>query len=203
MPTLRILLIDDHAVVREGYKRYLDGSHDFEVVAEADSAEAAGRLLREIEVDAIVLDLTLPGQDGFTFLRRTLAKHPELRILVFSMHNSPMMLSQALRAGARGYVTKSSPPDVLLEGLHAVARGELYLSPDLKAALPEAMPLDLSAREIEIIRHFAAGQTKEEIAAHMGVSVKTVANNLSAIKQKLEVESDLALFRHAQAQGLI
>lgn len=128
---IRILLVDDHAVVREGYRRLLERRADLRVVAEAGSAEDALQIVREGLPDLIILDLSLPGMGGIELTRRILQRHPEAHILIFSMHRDPLFAAQALRAGALGYVTKSSSPDVLIQAVYKIARREKVLSPDI------------------------------------------------------------------------
>jgi DNA-binding NarL/FixJ family response regulator len=136
--TLHVMLVDDHAVVRAGYRRLLELEPDCVVSAECGDADAAYALLQQRNpppVDVIVLDLSMPGRSGFDLLRRVALRWPVVRRLVFSMHDSPAMVAQALAAGADGFVTKSSPPEVLVAALRRVAAGEQrVLSPDIAAA---------------------------------------------------------------------
>ena len=167
---IRILLVDDHAVVREGYRRLLERRADLRVEAEAASAEEALQRLREFEPDLIILDLSLPNMGGIELTRRILQRQPDARILAFSMHRDPLFAAQAIRAGALGYVTKSSSPDVLIQAVYKVARKEKVLSPDIAPEMAlillqgENNPAEeLNPREFEILRLLLGGHGVEEI----------------------------------------
>src|SRR5215475_6377229 len=154
MANVRVILIDDHAVVREGYRRLLERTPEIEVVAEASTGEDAYRVFCELSPDVVVMDINLPGMSGIEAARRILAREPDARILVFSMHEDALFGSRALQAGARGYVTKASAPEVLVEAVKAVSQGRMYLSHDmaqrlaLQAVPGQELPLDaLSPRE--------------------------------------------------------
>lgn len=205
---LRVLLVDDHEVVRSGFRRLIEQSAV--VCAEAADGEEAYRIYGKCSPDVTVMDLSMPGLGGLESLRRIMARYPAARVLVFSMHDSLAFVTQAFRAGARGYITKASAADVLLTGIEAVARGERYLSPDLAQRVSiasleqESNPLSqLTAREFELFRLLAEGRTVEEIAATLNISHKTVANYQTQIKQKLNISSPVELVRLAMEQGLI
>lgn len=199
-----LLLIDDHAVVREGYRRLIERRGDLHVAAEASDAESALAVLRKQLIEVVVLDLSLPGMGGVELCRRILQRYPEMRILIFSMHRDPLFASQALRAGALGYVTKSSAPDTLIQAIYKVARGEKVLSPDIAPEMAisllegESNPAsELSPREFEILRHLIDGRTVDEISGMLNISPKTVQNTHYQIKTKLGVRSDFELARLA------
>lgn len=209
---IRILLVDDHAVVREGYRRLLERRADLRVEAEADSAEEALQHLRESgsEPDLIILDLSLPGMGGIELTRRILQRRPEACILAFSMHRDPLFAAQAIRAGALGYVTKSSSPEVLIQAVYKVARREKVLSPDIAPELALTLlqgarnPTDeLNPREFEILRLLLDGQGVEEIGRTLNISPKTVQNVHYQIKTKLGVRTDIELARLAMKLKLI
>jgi len=207
---INILLVDDHAVVREGYRRLLERRADLRIEAEAGSAEEAQQSLRESTPDVIVLDLSLPGMGGIELTRRILQRNPEARILVFSMHRDPLFASQALRAGALGYVTKSSSPEVLIQAVYKVARREKVLSPDIAPEMALSLlqgennpARDLSTREFEILRLLLDGQGVEEIGNLLNISPKTVQNGHYQIKAKLGVKTDIELARLAIKLKLI
>ena len=196
--------------MRAGYRRFLEQEPGCEVCAEASSGEEAYALLQKRQPDLVILDLSMPGQGGLATLRRVKQRWPLLPVLVFSMHDGLPFALQALRAGANGYVTKSSDPAVLVKAVREVLAGRLALSPDLAArlarertALREQPTLGLSVREFDIFRLLAAGRTHEEIAGALNVSVKTIANNHSLIRQKLGVSSDIELLRLAEASGVV
>jgi two-component system, NarL family, invasion response regulator UvrY len=202
-----VLLVDDHAVVREGYRRLLERRGDIAVVGEAADAPAAYSLFCSLRPQIVVMDITLPGVSGIAVTRRMLAHDSRARVLIFSMHEDTIFATRALEAGAAGYVTKASAPGVLVEAVHAVACGRKYLSPDMAQRLAlrdfEAAQLrGLSAREFEVLRQLARGRTVREIAESMGLNAKTVANHQSAIKQKLGADTAFQLLRKASQLGL-
>ena len=201
---IQLLLVDDHAVVREGYRRLFERRADLHVAAEASNADEALQALRTTHVDLIVLDLSLPGMGGIELSQRILQRFSEARILVFSMHRDPIFASQAMRAGALGYVTKSSSPETLIQAIYKVARNEKVLSPDIAPEMAlslldrESNPAgDLSPREFEVLRLLLSGQPVEEIAGILNISPKTVQNTHYQIKAKLGVRSDFELARLA------
>jgi DNA-binding NarL/FixJ family response regulator len=205
-----VLLVDDHAVVREGYRRLLERTADLIVVGEAASGEDAYRLFGELSPRVVVMDISLPGIGGIEAARRILARDPAARILMFSVHEDVVFSSRALQTGARGYVTKSSAPEVLVEAVRLVAAGKLYISHDMAQELAVQMvpgqhnPLHaLSAREFEVFRLLVAGHRIEEIARILSLSAKTVANYQSSIRQKLDVSNTAQVVRIALSQGLL
>jgi DNA-binding NarL/FixJ family response regulator len=204
---LRVLLVDDHAVVREGYRRLLERHADILVVGEAADAETAVARYAELEPGIVVMDITLPGESGIEALRRLLALAPQARVLMFSMHEDVIFARRALEAGAFGYVTKASAPDVLVAAIRAIAAGRKYLSAEMAQSLAfDSMSADhaevLSARELAVLRQLARGRTVREIASLLELSPKTVANHQSALKQKLKVETAIQLLRKAAELGL-
>ncbi len=202
---LRVVLADDHAVVRTGYRRLLELEDDMEVIADFGDSDSTCAWFARHAADVLVLDLSMPGRGGLETLARVKARQPALRVLVFSMHDSPAMVDQALKAGADGYLTKSSEPDALIDAVRRVARGERPLSADVAAAMAEAadVHLGLSPREFEIFRLLAAGRTVEQIATRLFLSVKTVANYQTSIRQKTGLASVLEMYRHADAHRLL
>ena len=206
----RLLLVDDHAVVREGYRRLLESRSDLMIAGEAASAREAFDQYRLLAPDVLVLDLGLPDMGGVELIRRLLQRDAGARILVFTMHREPIFATQALRAGALGYVTKSSAPDVLVGAVYQVAARRQVISPDIAPELALALleradePLaQLSPREFEILRLLLDGASAEEIGARLSISAKTVQNCHYQIKVKLGVRSDIELTRAALKLGLI
>lgn len=206
---LRIVLVDDHAAVRAGYRRLLEDEPDLQVVGEHGSADTAYSALLAAApgaVDLLVLDLSLPGRSGLELLRRLGMRLPTLRVLVFSMHDGPALVQQCLRAGACGYITKSCAPEVLIDGLRRVARGEQAFSPDVQAAASQpaatAPHERLSAREFDILQALLHGKALDDIAATLHLSAKTVANYQALIRRKLGVGNAAELLRYAREHAL-
>lgn len=206
---LRIALVDDHAVVRAGYRRLLEleGLDVAAEFADADAAYAALAAPGDCPVDLLILDLSLPGRSGLELLRRLSVRRAELKVLVFTMHDGAAMVRQCLRAGAAGYVTKSSAPEELVDAVHRVWRGERALSADVAdaaAALAEPAPhLNLSTREFDVLQALLRGAGVEEISRQLRLSAKTVANYQTLVRQKLGVANAVELLRYAREHGLV
>ncbi|GLR84699.1 response regulator [Bradyrhizobium iriomotense] len=205
-----IMLVDDHAVVREGYRSVLQKQPGLRVVAEASDGAEAYRLFKESAPDLIIMDLSMPGIGGLEAIRRIRQWDKAAKILVFTMHQNAGFAVQAIRAGARGYVTKTSPPETLVRAVMDVLAGRVAISPDIDHELAlsrlagESSATDvLTAREFEVLRLLLAERSTEEIAETLHVSPKTVANLHSLIKGKLGVESDIELVRLALRQGIL
>ncbi|BAM88062.1 putative two-component response regulator [Bradyrhizobium oligotrophicum S58] len=209
-PAGTILLVDDHAVVREGYRAMLQKQPGLRVVAEAADGAEAYRLFKEVRPDLVIMDLSMPGVGGIEGIRRIRQWDRGARILVFTMHENAGFAVQAIRAGARGYVTKSSPPEILLRAVMDVLAGHIAISPDIDHELAlsrlsgERAAADvLTAREFEVMQMLLAERSTEDIASALHLSPKTVANLHSLIKDKLGVATDIELVRLALRQGLL
>jgi DNA-binding NarL/FixJ family response regulator len=206
---LRIGLVDDHAVVRAGYRRLLEleGLTVAAEFADADSAYAALSVGEPCPVDLLILDLSLPGRSGLELLRRLSVRRPALKVLVFSMHDSAGMVAQCLRAGAAGFVTKSSAPEELIDAVHRAWRGERPLSADVAPAVEResaaAPHLQLSTREFDVLQALLRGDSVEEISRQLRLSPKTVANYQTLVRQKLGVGNAVELLRYAREHGLV
>ena len=205
-----IMLVDDHAVVREGYRSVLQKQPGLRVIAEASDGAEAYRLYKEVQPDVVVMDLAMPGVGGIEAIRRIRQWDREARILVFTMHENPGFAVQAIRAGARGYVTKTSPPETLVRAVLDVLAGRIAVSPDIDHQLAlgrlagDTVATDvLTAREFEVLQMLLAERTTQEIAEALHISPKTVANLHSLIKDKLGVGSDIELVRLALRQGIL
>lgn len=216
MPThinypIRILLVDDHVVVRAGYRRLIERQAHLQIVAEASNGEAGYQLYVQHQPDVVVMDLSMPGRGGITTIQHLRARYDKARILVFSMHEEPIFAEHAFAAGAAGYITKSSAPEVLVEAIEHVAHGETYIGNDIaqKLALHSVLNnasagiKNLSTREFEIFRLLAEGRTTAEIAEQLNVSHKTIANYYSQIRQKLNVNNTAELIRLAIRHGVV
>ena len=210
--TIRILLADDHAVVRHGLRLTLEGEPDFAVVAEAgDGAEAVEAALRE-DLDLAILDVAMPRLTGIQAARQLAEHRPQLRVLILSMHDNEQFFFEALRAGASGYVLKSAAHEDLVDACRATIRGEPFLYPRGIAALvreyleqgPGALTADpLSPRESEVVKLIAEGLTSREIGALLNISDKTVERHRSNVLDKLGLKDRVALTRYAIRRGLV
>lgn len=207
---LAILLVDDHAVVREGYKRLLEESSRIAVVAEASTGADALQQFCELTPDVVVMDIALPGVSGIEVLRRIREHRSDAKVLIFSMYEDVIFVRRALEAGAAGYLTKASAPRVLVEAVNTIAAGRRFLSPDVAQSLalhPTSMQPSsgdvLTAREFEILKLLAEGRTLPDIAQQLGLNAKTISNHQSSIKQKLHAETPAQLMRAAMQLGLI
>lgn len=207
---LHIMLVDDHAVLRAGLQRLLEQKAGFKVVAEAGNGEQAYQLYGTHQPDVLVMDLTMPGMGGLEALRRILARWPTARVVVFSMHDEAAFATQALSAGVRGYVSKSDDTEELVLAVQEAAAGRSYISRGVaqKVALHTLVRQDdvlarLSAREFEIFRFLAEGNSVEKIAELLKISQKTVANHQTMLKQKLNISSPVELVRLAIRYGVI
>jgi two-component system, NarL family, response regulator NreC len=205
--TIRIVLADDHAVVRSGLRLLLDVEQDFEVVAEAGDLESAERYVRGHHPGVLVLDLNMPGGSSLEAIPRIRECCPETQIVVLTMQQEPAFARHALSAGAIGYVLKEAADDELVEAVRRAARGESYLNPRLGARLasepPPGPPDDLSEREVDVLRLIALGHTNAEIAERLYLSVRTVETHRAHIQQKLNLSSRAELVRYALQRGLV
>lgn len=200
----QVLLVDDHAVVREGYRRLLEEEPGIHVVGEASNAVQACERARALGPDVVVMDIALPGNSGIEATRRMLKDQPHLRVLMFSMYDDAIYAYRALEAGALGFLSKASAPEVLVRAIHAVSRGERYLSADVatnmarSAAQPGTPGLEvLTPREFEVLRLLVQGETVRTISEKLALSEKTVANHQSAIRDKLGARNSAQLARLA------
>jgi DNA-binding NarL/FixJ family response regulator len=204
-----VLLVDDHAVVREGYRRLLERSSSIRVIGEASDAQSAYLAFAEQRPQVTVMDIALPGASGIEALRRIRARDDTAQVLMFSMYEDPVFALRALQAGARGYVTKASAPDVLVEAVLAIARGKQYISAGVAQdlALRSVAPTDdpsmqLSPREFEVLRLLVTGMPLRDIAQQLGLTPKTVANHQSILRQKLGAETAVQLLQAATRLGI-
>lgn len=204
MSRISILLVDDHAIVREGYKSLLGKQAGWTVLAEAGDITEAYRLFKQCSPDLVLTDISLPGGSGLELIARLKKYRCDVKILVFSMHQNSGFAAQAIRAGALGYVSKSSPAEELLRAVREVYAGRYVLSADIAQRLAleklgsERMALEsLTVREFEILRLLVEGLSSDEIAGALCISPKTVCNTHYIIKRKLGVASDIELTRLA------
>ena len=200
---MRILIVDDHAIVVSGCRALLAAEPDIEML-EASDAESGERVFLAEQPDVCILDINLPGVSGFELARRMLAHTADARIIMFSMNDDPVFAVRAIETGAKGYVSKSGDPQNLLEAIREVGKGGVYLPSSIARSIAFAGPAlangplaKLTTREIEILRLLGAGKSLTEIAWMIQVSYKTIANTSSAMRQKLGVRSSAELVRLA------
>ena len=207
---IKIVLVDDHAVVRAGVKRLLEQKDLFEIIGEAESGEKAYQLFGELNPDVMVMDLSMPGMGGLEAIRRILMRYEKAKILVLSMHEDFSFAKQALKLGAKGYLIKNTLGDDLVKSIQAISKGEVFLSDEIaKKIAMQSIDGDqdtidtLSAREFEIFRFLAEGLEVEAIATTLNISSKTVSNYQTMIKQKLNINTPVELIRYAIKAGVI
>lgn len=209
--SVRLLLLDDHVAVRAGYRRLLEADARFHVTGEAGTADEAYAMLQALEQEqrlpqVAIVDLRLGGRTGFDFIEHGSRRFPALRFIVFSMHDSQPAIAHALRVGALGFVSKSSEPGELLAAILAVSWGQQYLDPLCQRAMAsgdetaERLKL-LTPRELEVLAQLLRGRHLDEIAGALSLSPKTIANHLSAARQKLAVDNDFQLTRQLIDSG--
>ena len=209
---ITVMLVDDHAVVRAGYRLLLSQSSQIEIVREAERGEEACQFYAECQPDVVVMDLSMPGMGGLAAIRRIRARDPEASILAFSIHDETVYAERALEAGASGYIMKSCAPEILVEAVLAVARNERYIEREIaqRLALKKVSGLDasanlqtLSAREFDVFCLLAQGRTPREIALELRLSYKTASNYSTLIKSKLGVNTTAEMARLALQQGIV
>ncbi|SMG65094.1 two component transcriptional regulator, LuxR family [methanotrophic bacterial endosymbiont of Bathymodiolus sp.] len=208
---IKVLLVDDHAVVRAGFKLLLSTSAEIEVVAEAERGEQAIQLYQDCQSDIIVLDLSMPGIGGLETIRRLVQRDDQVSILVFSVHHEQVYVSRALSAGAKGYITKNSAPGILLEAIESIHQGQGYVehgllkatsSPDIEQNYQKVLQT-FSPREFDVFRLLAKGLTAHQISDELCIGYKTVANYVTQIKKKLQVSSMAELAHVAVVLGIM
>ena len=209
MSATRIVIADDHAVVRSGLKMLLEAEEDFEVVAEAGDADSAARTVRGHKPDVLVLDLNMPGGSSLPLIPQIRTDTPDTSIVVLTMQEDPAFAREALQAGALGYVLKEAADAELVEAVRAAAEGRTYLHPELGARIaaeppkPAGPPDDLTEREVDILRLIALGHTNTEIAEQLFLSVRTVESHRARIQQKTGLATRAELVRYALDHGLV
>lgn len=207
---IRILLADDHGMVRQGFKLILAAQPDMEIVGEAGNGREAVELTEKLKPDVVVMDVAMPELNGIEATRRIAESAPRVRVLALSMHKDSVYVREILRAGARGYLLKDSIDSDLVSAVRSVARGDGYISPGVSDAVLADYrrhvtdPLDLlSSREREVLQHIAEGKTNKEIANALALSVYTVEAHRGRIMEKLNLHSTGELVRFAVRNGLI
>jgi len=204
----KILLVDDHPVVRAGFKYLLESQQDYEV-SEASSSEEAYRVYGDIEPDVVILDVSMPGMGGIEGLRRLRSRHKDARVLLLSMYDDPAFVARAMKIGAMGYISKNSAADSLARAITEVLRGKHYFSDDIAEQMRrqdkdyDSDTLALSTREFEIFRLLAEGRSVGAIADDLNLSPKTVSNHRSRLMEKLGLKTTAELVHYAIRQGIV
>ena len=209
--TIRILIADDHTIVREGLKQILEETPDMTVAAEASTGQEVLNHVWKADFDVIVLDISMPGRNGLDVLKQLKTDRPKLPVLILSMYSEEQFAVRAIRAGASGYMTKETAPDELIDAIRKVSMGRKYISPSLAEKLAfvlesgdERPPHEsLSDREYEVMRLIAAGKTIGEIAEELSLSVKTISTYRTRILTKMNLKNSAALMHYALQHGLV
>jgi DNA-binding NarL/FixJ family response regulator len=196
---VRILVVDDHALLREGLRARLSRVDEFEIVGEADNAEQALALIAELAPDLVLADIGMKGVSGIELTRRVVERYPTVAVLILSMYDNPEYVREAMQAGARGYVLKDGPSAQIVNAIKAVAGGGTYLSPAIADFLfaPRNPDKTLTMREQEVLALLAKGQPSKLIAKTLNISVRTVEAHRQSIKRKLEIDGQAELIKFA------
>ncbi len=211
--SIKVLLADDHKIVREGLRSLLEKEERISVLALADNGRMAVRLAKETQPDVVVMDIAMPDMNGIEATRRLVSENPEMKVLALSMHSARRLVVEALTAGAKGYLLKDCAAEELVRAIRTVAAGKVYLSPDVADQIvkdyvknpPETSPSTLnllSAREKEVLQLISEGKNTKEIAFTLHVSIKTVESHRQQIMKKLNLQSVAGLTRYAIREGL-
>lgn len=212
MKKIKVILVDDHAVVRAGYKILLKNIDYIDVIAEADTGEEAIELSTKLRPNVVVMDISLPGINGIEAIRRIVSNDHDIKVLVFTMHEEVVFVERALQAGAIGYMTKSTDPKLLSKPIKHVSQGKKYIDDDLRQKMTyeyeqsregDSLLSDLSAREFQIFCLLAEGKNTNEISKELNISYKTVANYSSQIKNKLQASTVADIARIAIRHNII
>ena len=200
---IRVLIVDDHAVVRSGIRLLLEREQDIEPIGEAGTGREAVFQSRELKPDVILMDVVMPDGTGLDVLPQLTHEHPDAKVLLLSMQDDPRYVREAFAAGASGYVLKEAADAEVVAAVREVAKGGRYVNPELGARLVAAEADPLSDRERDVLRLLALGHTNQEIAGMLYISVRTAETHRAHIMQKLRLSSRAELVRYALAQGLL
>jgi DNA-binding NarL/FixJ family response regulator len=209
---LKILIVDDHGVIRAGLQALLDSEPDLRVVGDAENSVQAIELAGQLHPDIVLMDISMPGANGIEATRQICEKYPSIRVLVLTVHEDRELLQEALRCGASGYVLKQAVKSELINAIHAVARGEIYVHSSMTRALLSKAPAaphpsqmkdsELTLREVEIVRLISKGNTNQQIGDLLHISVRTVEFHRGNVMDKLGLESRVELVRYAAEHGI-
>jgi len=212
MAKISVLIVDDHAVVRAGYKTYLSLSDEIGDIYEADCGEIACQQYMQQRADVVIMDLSMPGMGGLECIRRLISRDALCKVLVFSIHSEIVYATRAIKSGAKGYITKNSIPETLVTAVCSIAQGKTYIDPEMAQRLAMSMVTEqsddfkiksLSPREFDVFCLIANGSSSHEVAEKLHLSYKTVCNHSTAIKEKLGVKTIAEFTLLATRQGLI
>ena len=209
---IRILVADDHLIIRQGLRLILETEAGFELVGEAADGAEAGRLCAALKPDVVLMDLRMPGMDGLTAIERLQVEQPQIAVIILTTFNEDDLMLRGMRAGAKGYLLKDTDRETLFNSIRAAARGETLLKPEIMVRLlskagavntPANARTDLTGRELEVLMRVAQGERSKEIAVHLGISERTVKAHLASIYNKLGVDSRAAAIAIAAQKGLL
>jgi len=215
MPTIKVFLADDHAMVRQGLASVLASAPEIEVIGEAGDGQEALKKIRSIRPDVAVIDITMEGLNGLEVARRIRKSHPKIRVLILSIHSQEEYIIEAFKIGASGYLVKEAAVDELIAAIKAVYKGQAYLSPSIarrliddyldKTQVPHTESLEprLTDRELEVLQLVAEGKSNSEIASLLNISIKTVSTHRAHIMKKLDIHDALGLAKYAIRKGLV
>ncbi|MBZ5589689.1 MAG: response regulator transcription factor [Acidobacteriia bacterium] len=211
--SIRVLIADDHSMIRTGLRALLKSDPDVTVVGEAGDGRETFRLVEELAPDVVLLDISMPGEDGIQVAKRLKGSFPKVRVLFLTMHEDAGLMREAIQAGAAGYVIKRAEEAEILNAVHAAHRGDLYVHPAMTRAFLEPRPSErrptglggvpLTRREVDILKMLARGHTNRQIAEGLGLSVRTVEGHRAALMGKLGVSSRVELVTYAEENGLL
>lgn len=212
--SIRILIADDHGILRAGLRSLLNAEPDLIVVGEAGDGALALEMTRELNPDVLLLDISMPGPSGIEVTRQAKQIQPDLRVLILTVHEDESLLQEAIQAGAAGYIIKRAVESELINAIHAIWRGDLYIHPAMTRALLKGVTTSLPAsvdtpvepltpRETEVLRYIALGYTNQQIADTLQISVRTVEGHRANLMDKLGLKARLELVRYARQQGLL
>jgi len=209
---IKLLIADDHLIIRQGLRLILETESDFELIGEASDGNEALSLCKKLKPDVVLMDLRMPNMDGLTAIEKLRAEQPAVAVVILTTFNEDELMLRGLQAGARGYLLKDTDRSTLFDTIRAAARGETLLKPEIMARVLSQKSttkvelntsLNLTDRELEVLESVARGERSKEVASHLGISERTVKAHLASIYQKLEVDSRAAAIAVAAQKGLL